>query len=669
MDKNNLLKISDAILQHLLQFRSENPGFTFSLRSRDSSQSGEKRLTQGQWFQGSSYVYVPLFKAGDDNRKIKTLGFVISFDKEGNLERNYLEISFKDTLRGKHDPGYVKFHFDLASKLDIKLSSNRHGTKRYPNAKDYLQNLNDYLTRVRLVALELIEQHGLQDSFIVDEREFKRNLNRIMKIKSKLSQNEEENLEPEQETKLKTNPLNQISYGPPGTGKTYSMVVEALAIIEEKGKHELQNEPYHILKSRYDDLVRKGQIAFTTFHQNMSYEDFVEGIKPLEPKEEGDPISYKVIPGIFKRISEEATENLNYIGTKEHSSLEPSFELAFAKLNREVTEAQFADTIKIKEKEVTGLRINLQSSYFIIPKIDGYSIKMINSEGKSNNSMTRETLRKIYENTDQIEDLISGGMRGYYLALVKQMKSWKFDINEDAKKVERKNFVLIIDEINRGNISSIFGELITLLEETKRAGKPEAIEITLPYSKEPFSVPSNLYVIGTMNTADRSVEALDTALRRRFSFSEMSPVYDLEGLQYDFANTTGAAILKTINRRIEKLLDKDHLIGHSYFLKKPNEDAKKKLMDSFYRNIIPLLQEYFYGDPEKIGAILGEGFIYQDLKQEDLVFASGYEDGDYMEHDVYVVIDYRVDEPVDAGNHIDMTFENAIKLLMNKSID
>lgn len=536
------------------------------------------------------------------------------------------------------------------------------------------------------------------------------------------SKSQESNLNLQNLTRM---PLNQIFYGPPGTGKTYSTVVEALAIIEEKGKHQLQNEPYHILKARYDDLVSKGQIAFTTFHQNMSYEDFVEGIKPLEPKEEGDPISYKVIPGIFKRISEEAMENLNYIGTKEHSSLEPSFELAFAKLNREVAEAQFADTIKIKDRDVTGLRINLQSSYFIIPKIDGYSIKMINSEGKSNNSMTRETLRKIYENTDQIEDLISGGMRGYYLALVKQMKSWKFDINEDAKKVERKNFVLIIDEINRGNVSSIFGELITLLEETKRAGKPEALEITLPYSKEPFSVPSNLYVIGTMNTADRSVEALDTALRRRFVFQALMPdpsllrpshmisrlwnderfwecgwdedpfrgaaddLYSLLGLDSSFEskhdqfnwsktnlfrqetleyldadNTEGfdlEEILATINLRISLLLDEDHQIGHSFFMK---ANSINHLKLAFSKEIIPLLKEYFYGDYAKISLVLGEG-ICQGKTGESLS-SNGLFAEISTDYDQSIFLDkilYKINEPVEMD---DDEFKDAINQLLNK---
>lgn len=128
---------------------------------------------------------------------------------------------------------------------------------------------------------------------------------------------------------------------------------------------------------------------------------------------------------------------------------------------------------------------------------------------------------------------------------------------------ESKKYVLIIDEINRGNVANIFGELITLIEKDKRWGNDEQLEVTLPYSGGEFTVPPNLYIIGTMNTADRSVEALDTALRRRFSFIEMPPLYDLKEIQTEIFGIKLSELLKTINRRIEKLLDKDHLIGHS----------------------------------------------------------------------------------------------------------
>ena len=177
------------------------------------------------------------------------------------------------------------------------------------------------------------------------------------------------------------------------------------------------------------------------------------------------------------------------------------------------------------------------------------------------------------------------------------------NICERAKNNQDKNYVLIIDEINRGNISKIFGELITLLEPTKRLGESEELKIRLPYSGEEFGVPKNLYILGTMNTADRSIALLDIALRRRFNFIEMPPKYDLlrEKIEVENDKIELQELLKAINTRIEFLLDKDHLIGHSYFI---NIKTFEELKEVFRNSIMPLLQEYFYDDFEKIRVVL-----------------------------------------------------------------
>lgn len=185
------------------------------------------------------------------------------------------------------------------------------------------------------------------------------------------------------------------------------------------------------------------------------------------------------------------------------------------------------------------------------------------------------------------------------------------ELCEKAKNTPNDNFVLVIDEINRGNISRIFGELITLIEASKRAGNPEELSVTLPYTKERFSVPQNVYIIGTMNTADRSLAGLDLALRRRFHFEEMMPNTDiLNGLKVD--NIDIQKLLTVINQRIEVLLDREHTIGHAYFMKL-KEDGKATiatLSDIFLNQIIPLLQEYFFEDWEKINMVLGKnGFV------------------------------------------------------------
>ncbi|SHG41032.1 AAA domain (dynein-related subfamily) [Flavobacterium segetis] len=176
-----------------------------------------------------------------------------------------------------------------------------------------------------------------------------------------------------------------------------------------------------------------------------------------------------------------------------------------------------------------------------------------------------------------------------------------------AEAEPTSNFAIFIDEINRGNVSAIFGELITLIESDKRLGAENELRIKLPYSKTDFGVPSNLYIIGTMNTADRSVEALDTALRRRFSFTEIMPKPELLN-EILFSGFNLQELLETINERIEILLDRDHTIGHSYFMKVNSNDTAE-LQAVFQNCIIPLLQEYFYHDYEKIALILGQGFV------------------------------------------------------------
>lgn len=174
-----------------------------------------------------------------------------------------------------------------------------------------------------------------------------------------------------------------------------------------------------------------------------------------------------------------------------------------------------------------------------------------------------------------------------------------------AKNDPENRYAIFIDEINRGNVSAIFGELITLIETDKRKGAKNELSIKLPYSKKEFSVPSNLDIYGTMNTADRSVEALDTALRRRFEFKEMMPDYSV--IENEEVNgILLSEVLKTINERIELLIDRDHTIGHSYFF---NVKTKEALAKAFNNKIVPLLQEYFYGDYGKIGLVLGKGFV------------------------------------------------------------
>lgn len=194
---------------------------------------------------------------------------------------------------------------------------------------------------------------------------------------------------------------------------------------------------------------------------------------------------------------------------------------------------------------------------------------------------------------------------------------------------KRSAKVLIIDEINRGNVSRIFGELITLIEPSKRKGASEALEVVLPYSKTRFSVPGNVYLIATMNTADRSLTGLDIALRRRFSFVEKAPdPSKLEGIEVSGINIE--ELLETMNDRIEVLLDRDHRIGHAYFLALQDDPSMEALANIFSRQVCPLLEEYFFEDWTRIQWIFNDHrkppqyrFVTQLEDDVDALFGEG----------------------------------------------
>lgn len=208
---------------------------------------------------------------------------------------------------------------------------------------------------------------------------------------------------------------------------------------------------------------------------------------------------------------------------------------------------------------------------------------------------------------------------------------------ERAEHDPDHKYALFIDEINRANVSSVFGELITLIEEDKRLKAPNSLTVTLPYSRKEFGVPSNLYIIGTMNTADRSVEALDTALRRRFSFIEMEPKPN--ELPDTIAGIDLIRLLKTINSRLERLSDRDHRIGHAYFINITEDDAIDELRAVFSNHIIPLLQEFFYGDWSRIGLILGPRFVTTEVQRSSFAPFPSETYSDYEEKTVFRITD------------------------------
>lgn len=464
-------------------------------------------------------------------KKYADYDYVAFRDKQGNIEScfeiDYIKLYDVETEsvipKSSYPKGYAKSpkynllsdsplnndelekrqsFFNHRIPSDIKMDSGKYALVYLKNEKKFSVPFNvkgtqgkEKLELVELPEIPLVNEKELSSSIVVDDTKKTR---KFMDIKSS------------------QNPLNQILFGPPGTGKTYNTVNMALDIVCPEGS-QWEKEPRDKARKEYQKMQDAGQIVFVTFHQSMSYEDFIEGIKP-EPTKDGK-ITYAVKNGIFKELCAKAKED------------------------------------------------------------------------------------------------------------------------------KSQNYVMIIDEINRGNVANIFGELISLIEDDKRLGASEELHAELPYSHTIFGVPKNVYIIGTMNTADRSVEALDSALRRRFTFKEMMPKSELVPEEHNVRS-----IFEIINQRIEVLKDREHQIGHSYFMGVNSEEGLKAVI---YDKIIPLLQEYFYGDYEKIQLVLGEGFVKKDSAS---VKFAGDKSGDFEVSEVYRIV------PKDKCN-----MDEAIGKLLNKA--
>ncbi len=407
---------------------------------------------------------------------------------------------------------------------------------------------------------------------------YKNTLNKFYKSRENTHHNGEE---------MKS-PLNQILYGPPGTGKTYNTINKALEIVENRKFSQEELDDRTTLKEKFDGYRESGEIEFITFHQSYGYEEFVEGIK-AKTNEETKAIEYSVEAGIFKTLCDKAA-------TKGSSNLEEKIEW----LKEELVDGQSIDIIYNK-------------SNFNVSYRDGktFRIKPMNTKNeKADYPASIENIKKIYKGGKKSEIYNPT----YTVGILEYLYKHGLNKYDEIKDENQKKYILIIDEINRGNISKIFGELITLIEPSKRIGADEEIRLTLPNSPDTsFGVPSNLYIIGTMNTADRSIAQIDTALRRRFVFEEMMPKPELLEKIEIFDNKIKidinvTEILNAINERIEYIYDREHTIGHSYFmdLLKKGCNTKDKLDEIFRINIIPLLAEYFYGDWNDIKIILND---------------------------------------------------------------
>ncbi|MFC5648609.1 McrB family protein [Paenibacillus solisilvae] len=413
---------------------------------------------------------------------------------------------------------------------------------------------------------------------------------------------------------------NLILYGPPGTGKTYEVSRKALELTTNTQIYEeICNQGREAIQNEYTRLVRTGNVRFVTFHQSYSYEDFIEGLRS-----DGKG-NFVPEDGLFKRAAMEAL----YAGLNNNVrelSDEVHFERTYDYLVGRGKELQIQFTSKtgatsyisnvspvgnlivMNEGAQTESTISKDRLLRIFRYVNEHQVQwqddvhFINKAiGGSNETRYWSVFKWIMDNLNEERDPIVSddpAMKQSYqekkdivLKALEQGESFDFS-NADS-------YVLIVDEINRGNISKIFGEMLTLIEEDKRLTKRNQLIVELPYTKERFTLPPNLHLIGTMNTADRSIALMDTALRRRFLFEEIMPNPEL-------LDTVGSLdleeLLTVINKRIEVLYDRNHTIGHAYLM---NANTEESVIEVVQHKIIPLLQEYFYDDWEKIGMILG----------------------------------------------------------------
>ena len=436
---------------------------------------------------------------------------------------------------------------------------------------------------------------------------------------------------------------NTILYGPPGTGKTYNTVVYAVAIIENKTVEAIKDEPYSTVFERYNKYKADGLIEFTTFHQSYGYEEFIEGIKPImdNTDDEQADIQYQVTSGLFKSFCDKAGSpilkqaktdiGLNASPTIWKVSLEgtgenPTRTECMANGHIRVGYDSYGKDITSETNFVEGGK-NVVNAFISKMKIGDivlscHSSTTIDAIGVVTGDYEWHEEYEHYKRLRKVNWVVKGikhditainGGSTLTLASVYKLNIALADIMEiiakeaSTTKVEdkKKNYVFVIDEINRGNISKIFGELITLIESSKRIGQPEGMKAKLPYSQQLFGVPDNVYIIGTMNTADRSIATIDTALRRRFRFKEMLPDAEvLKGIVVE--DISIAEMLVRMNKRISVLYDREHTIGHAYFIPLKENSTVEQLAEIFENAIVPLLQEYFYEDYEKIRLVLGD---------------------------------------------------------------
>ncbi len=458
-------------------------------------------------------------------------------------------------------------------------------------------------------------------------------------------------------TVANSGPLNTIYYGPPGTGKTYVTARRAVEICDGMAP-DTDGE----LRKRYEQLIKQKRVEFVTFHQSYGYEEFVEGLRPetrdVDGESSGAGFRLQPMDGVLKRIADRASKLPSTSGELFDPADRKVFKVSLGRSNSpeddylreecleqghillgyggdvDWSDAEFDsyDAIATRWRQEPGeedahgnnpniifpfqLRAAMSEGDLILASRGNRRLQAVGVVNGPYKFVRRETDEYHHTRTvgwiwkDETGDGIpvsdvldrNFSQQSIY-GLTPKAVQWEalspyLQVKTDAGPPPH---VLIIDEINRANISKVMGELITLLEEDKRSGAPNEISVTLPHSGEAFTLPSNLHIIGTMNTADRSIALLDTALRRRFQFVEMPPepnlLEEIDGIDV-------ASVLQSINSRLEWFLGTDQLIGHAWLMSATTLSELDAVMS---QKIMPLLKEYFHEDLDRVRAVLGGG--------------------------------------------------------------
>ncbi len=608
------LEFEKKMYEALLNEHKKNNDFTFSLRKKKSKGADLDYFigTEKGGYSGTTFWTIPIGYPGNSSDLIN-----LFFYKYKNNEFGF-HIEFNQTISPHNDQNkqalllIQNLKNDL-TKFTLNVSESKKNCKyfiknniKYSDFNVYFTDIVNIVNEIKpIVDKEIINLKKINPNFVahrITKVEFSNmtlNLQKRLSINDNINTRIENDNESNINNSLKsenkqeqncTSPKNQILYGPPGTGKTYNTIHLASKIIT-RNKNITYDEAVKIYKENLGDRIK-----FVTFHQNFSYEDFVQG---LRPETDSDTMSFDYKDGIFKEIAEKAKTNIETSLGKKSNKLE--FENVYNDFCSSIINEELEE-IEVKMKKV---------SYFIT-SVSEKSINFRKNSGGTSHTLSVKTLKKMYDS----ESLLNhSGLLSYYEPLLNLLLDKGKKEKSNIEKSPKQSYVLIIDEINRANISRVFGELITLIEDDKRWDGGEDMnkvkwEVTLP-SGEQFVVPDNLYIIGTMNTADKSIALLDVALRRRFVFRAMYPMKDIDGNGLDSSLINNHELLTEINNYI--IDEKNGLgpgrghdlqIGHSYFM--TPKDKTFDLVETMNNKVIPLLMEYFMNDYKKVKEMLEE---------------------------------------------------------------